>query len=824
MTNNKYHINGMSCASCAKSIETYLSTTEGVLEATVNIANETLNISFDESIINESQIKNYVDELGYEMIINADNLEEVTLRVEGMSCATCANTIEFTAKSLPGVKEINLNLLSNKATLKYNPQTIKLSQIQKAIDEVGYQLILEKDALINNKTEDHFAKIAKNKVIISGILSTIIMSLMLLNMFAFVIPGYIYIAAILGFPVIFIIGYDVHKKAYKSLKTKRPNMDVLVSLGSMPPYLIGLLGLFMPITTFIEMATMIMTLHLVGKYLETKAKGKASQAIKKLLEIGAKTAKIIVNNEEVEVLTSELVVGDIMIVRPGEKIPMDGIIIEGESTIDESLATGESLPVKRSINDKVIGATINKNGVIKVKVSRIGDETFLAQIIKMVEACQGSKVPIQEFADRITGIFVPGILILTILTFSSFLIFPEFHLSILRSFENLLPWVNTEQSALTLAFVTSTAVLVIACPCALGLGTPTALMVGSGKGAENGILIRNGEAVQTFKDIKAIAFDKTGTLTIGKPKVTDIITSNQSKLLQIAATLENASEHVLAQAVIDRAKEDNISFLPLKNFEAITGLGVKGVVEDEEYFIGSSKLYANMSFDFNEYSNEINRLESEAKTVIIVGNKNSILGIMAIADALKPNIKNTIQAIENLGIQTVMITGDNQKTAEAIAKKAGITRVIANVLPDGKVTEIIKLQEIYGLVAMVGDGINDAPALKQANVGIAIGTGTDIAIESSDITLISEDLESVVKAINLSRAIFTKIKQNYFWAWFYNALAIPFAMLGLLHPMIGAIAMSFSSLNVIYNSLRLKKVNLNKNMEVKNETRSYSGA
>ncbi|MDY0010815.1 MAG: copper-translocating P-type ATPase, partial [Candidatus Izemoplasmatales bacterium] len=569
-----------------------------------------------------------------------------------------------------------------------------------------------------------------------------------------------------------------------------------------------------PITTFIEMATMIMTLHLVGKYLETKAKGKASQAIKKLLEIGAKTAKIIVNGEEIEVLSNELIVGDIMIVRPGEKIPMDGIIIEGESTIDESLATGESLPVKRIKGDKVIGATINKNGVIKVEVSRIGDETFLAQIIKMVEACQGSKVPIQEFADRITGIFVPGILILTLLTFISFLVFPNFHLGILQGMENILPWINTEQSILTLAFVTATAVLVIACPCALGLGTPTALMVGSGKGAENGILIRNGEAVQTFKDIKAIAFDKTGTLTIGKPRVTDIIAESFREFLAIAGSLENASEHVLAFAVNEKVKAEGIDLVELDAFEAIPGLGIKGEIAGVKYFLGSTKLFSSLKINYDDYSSDIERLEKEAKTVVILGTEEKVLGIMAIADELKKNVANTIKSLENLGIKTIMITGDNERTAAAIAKKAGIAEVVANVMPEGKVAQIIKLQETYGLVAMVGDGINDAPALKQANVGIALGSGTDIAIESSDITLISEDLESVKNAFILSKAIFVKIKQNYFWAWFYNALAIPFAMLGLLHPMIGALAMSFSSLNVIYNSLRLKKLNLNKNQEV----------
>ncbi len=812
MTSKKYFVKGMSCASCAKSIESYLSTTAGVKETLVNITNDTLNVSFDESKITEQEIKALVDELGYEMVIE-NTSETVNLLVEGMSCASCAKAIENTLGTINGIDEFNVNLVNNKLKLKYDSKTVKLSQVIKQIDDIGYKLMLENNEIEEKSSEEIMMDEAKKKVVISATIASIMMALMLINMFLIKIPGYIYISALLGFPVIFIIGYSVHKKAFKSVLTKKPNMDVLVSLGSMPPYLIGLLGLFLPITTFIEMATMIMTLHLVGKYLETRAKGKASQAIKKLLEMGAKKARILVDNEEIEVLTSELSVGDIMIIKPGEKIPMDGEIIEGETLIDESLATGESLPVNRKVGDSVIGATINKNGSIKVKVTKVGNDTFLAQIIQMVEACQGTKVPIQEFADRITGIFVPAILILTMLTFTSFLVFPEFHLSILRGLENALPWINTDQSQLALAFVTATAVLVIACPCALGLGTPTALMVGSGKGAENGVLIRNGEAVQTFKDIKAIAFDKTGTLTVGKPQVTDILANDENKILQIAYSLEKLSEHVLAQAIIEKAKSQDVEAVSVTNFEAISGLGVKGQIDNQTYLIGSAKLFKENNIDTSEFDLKISSLEEQAKTTIIIGNEKEILGIIGIADKLKADAPKVIKAIESLGIKTVMITGDNQKTAEAIAKQAGISHVVASVMPEGKVKEIIKLQETYGLVAMVGDGINDAPSLKQANVGIAIGTGTDIAIESSDITLINDNLDTVLKAITLSKAIFVKIKQNYFWAWFYNALAIPFAMLGLLHPMIGAFAMSLSSLNVIYNSLRLKKINLNKFME-----------
>ena len=456
---------------------------------------------------------------------------------------------------------------------------------------------------------------------------------------------------------------------------------------------------------------------------------------------------------------------------------------------------------------------MNKNGLLKVKVTKTGDETFLAQIIELVEACQGSKVPIQAFADKVTGYFVPAIMVITVLTFISFNVFTDFHLGILNYFENILPWIQTDQSTLSLAFVTATAVLVIACPCALGLGTPTALMVGSGIGAENGILIRNGEAVQTFKDIKAIAFDKTGTLTYGKPIVTDVIGDDRFRILELAVTLETGSEHVLAQSIIEKAEEENIKALKMTNFNALVGQGIKGVIEEEQYYLGNRKLMDDLNIDYQAFDQQMTDLENDAKTVIMLANKRTVIGFIAIRDELKDNVTQVIKAIEALGIKTAMITGDNQRTANAIAKKAGISLVISDVYPEGNVNEIKKLQDEFGLVAMVGDGINDAPALKQANVGIAIGTGTDVAIEAADVTLVNGNISNVLQAIRLSKAIFKKIKENFFWAWFYNGIAIPFAIFGLLHPMIGAAAMSLSSLNVIYNSLRLKKMKFNQSVE-----------
>ncbi|MFU8792617.1 MAG: heavy metal translocating P-type ATPase [Acholeplasmataceae bacterium] len=816
MKTQKYNITGMTCASCAQSIDRVLRRQDGILDVNINLATDQAIISFDETKLSNDGVIEAIESVGYDADIIKDEEKTITMRVEGMTCATCANNVDHAIKSLDGIIKANVNLANDKVTVTYDTQSVKISQMKKAVQDMGYDLMLEEELDQTVDPDVIKMKKARRKMLISASLAGFLMILMVIHMFVVMIPFYTVIAAIIAFPVVFILGAHVHKASFKSLKNKRPNMDVLVSLGSMPPYLIGLMGLFFPITTFIEMAATIMTFHLIGKFLESRAKGKASQAIKKLIELGAKTARILVDGQTIEVLTSELSVGDVMVIKPGEKIPTDGIIKSGESVIDESLATGESMPVKRKVGDTVIGATINKQGLLEVEVTKVGKDTFLSQVIDLVEACQGSKVPIQEFADRVTGFFVPAILVITVLTFASFNIFPDFHKGILESMAPFLPWVNPDQTALTLAFVTATAVLVIACPCALGLGTPTALMVGSGIGAEQGILIRNGEAVQTLKDIKVIAFDKTGTLTYGKPVVTDIVTfkdNSKDDVLKIAASLEMGSEHPLAQAMIEKAKENDLKLMTLTHFEAVTGKGITGQLDHTFYMIGNTKLIASYDIDTASIEKEMIGLEDQAKTVMIVASKTEVLGLIAVADKLKDNAKQAILAIENLGIKTAMITGDNERTANAIAKLAGISHVISSVLPEGKVNEIVNLQKTFGLTAMVGDGINDAPALKQANVGMAIGTGTDIAIEAADVTLVRGDLETIIKAINLSKAIFRKIKENYFWAWFYNAIAIPFAMLGLLHPMIGAAAMSMSSLNVIYNSLRLKKVNLNKQME-----------
>jgi len=815
MTTLKYKIDGMTCASCAHSIDTVLASTDGIESVGVNLATDTANVTFDEQIIDNEKIIELIESIGYGVKRTGEEPTRVTMLVEGMTCASCAGIVESTVSNIDGVKHVSVNLATDKVTIEFDDSSVKLSQIKKAVEDVGYKLSFEETGAESTDPDVEKMDKAKRKMLTASMITGVIMALMVVHMFIVRVPLYTHIVAVMAFPVVFVLGAHVHRASFKSLKNLRPNMDVLVSLGSAPPYLIGLMGLFFPITTFIEMAATIMTFHLIGKFLEARAKGKASQAIKKLIELGAKTARILVDGEEVEIMTSELSRGDLMIIRPGEKIPTDGIVKEGKSKVDESMATGESMPVNRTVGDEVIGATINRQGVLKVEVTKVGDETFLSQVIELVESCQGSKVPIQEFADRITGYFVPVILVLTILTFTSFNLFTGFHTGIMETMA-FLPWVNPDQAPLALAFVTATAVLVIACPCALGLGTPTALMVGSGLGAEKGILIRNGEAVQTLKDVQMIAFDKTGTLTYGKPVVTDIITgeNQQETLLKMAGSLEAGSEHPLGKAIVEKAKESQIPLFEVTDFEAVTGKGVSGRLDGHTVHIGNRKMMKDHNVNLDAYENEISTLEDEAKTTMMVAQDGKLLGLIAVSDDLKTDVPRVIRAIEGLGIKTAMITGDNSRTAHAIAKKAGISHIVSDVLPDGKVDEIRKLQDKFGYVAMVGDGINDAPALKQANVGIAIGTGTDIAIEAADVTLVRGDLELIVTSVNLSKAIFRKIKENYFWAWFYNAVAIPFAMLGLLHPMIGAAAMSISSLNVIYNSLRLRRINLEKGVEV----------
>lgn len=745
--------------------------------------------------------------------------EMISLVVPGMGSNHCAGLVSSSINRLPGITDVSTNIANHKVAVHFDSAKTTPEAIKEAVERAGYEVANINDsssprnAEAEGNTEERYLNQAKKYLWFAAIPTTMIMVLMMVHMFWFRVPGYLIWVALLAFPVVFLRGgLATHRSAWRSLTNGTANMDVLISMGSLPPYLIGLVGFFYPMTSFIEMAATIMTFHMLGRYLETKAKGRASQAIKKLLKLGAKTASVIKNGNETEVPVAELQVGDVMVIRPGAKIPTDGEITEGTSHLDESIATGESVPVEKGPGDTVIGATINKEGMLKVRATRVGSDTFLSQVIRLVEQAQGSRVPIQEFADKVTAKFVPAVILISLISLVAWLLFAESLRPILYWGADFLPWVDPEISPLMAGILSAVAVLVIACPCALGLATPTAIMVGSGLGAEAGVLIRSGEAIQSLKDVKAVVLDKTGTITKGKPALTDVIAINnfsEDDVLRFAASVEAGSEHPLGQAIVTGAREKGLDVPVVANFRAITARGVEGSVDDQHVRVGSRRLLNEADIELGGLEEALVQLENQGKTAMLVSAGDRAAGIVAVADTIKKDSKAAIAALHQLGIDTIMITGDNERTARHVANQVGIDEVLAGVLPEGKVDAIKKLQEKYGPhVAMVGDGINDAPALKQANVGIAIGAGADVAIEAADVTLVKGELSKAVEAIRLSRATFRKILENLFWAWFYNLAAIPIAALGLLHPMIGVIAMTTSSLSVIGNSLRLKRIKL----------------
>ncbi|MFH2028099.1 MAG: heavy metal translocating P-type ATPase [Nanoarchaeota archaeon] len=800
-------IKGMHCASCARTIEKSLNKTIGIEKANVNFATEKALIDYDPKKTDLKKINKVIKDSGYEPIGG----KKIILQINGMTCASCVKTVEKALRKAEGISEANINFATEKANITYNSDKTNKKEIIRIIEDSGYGANDLEDKKIDEDIKN--LQIASKKMWFSWLFTILIMIIMIPGMFfgMMLLPGKLedIVFFLLAIPVVFIFGKDTLRSALKSVMHRSANMDVLIAMGTLAAFLTGIAVFFMPIANYAGVSAMIMTFHLTGRYIETKAKGRASQAIKKLLQLGAKTAKIIEKGKEREIPIEDIKLGDMMVIRPGEKIPTDGIIVEGESNIDESMATGESIPIKKKKGDKVIGATINQKGFLKVKATKIGKDTFLSQVIKMVEEAQGTQVPIQVFADKVTSIFVPIVMIIALITFSVWLIFPVFFKSILVWAVNFLPWIEPDLGIFSLALFATIAVLVIACPCALGLATPTALMVGSGIGAENGILIKNGAAIQIMKSAKVIVFDKTGTITKGKPEVTDIMTDKfkEDELLQLAASVENYSEHPLAMAIVEKAKRKKINLLKAFGFGSITGKGVKAKVKNKSIIIGT-KLVKENKIDYSMFEKDIERLEKEAKTVIIVAIDKKAAGLIAIADDVKEDSAKAIKELHKMGFRTAMITGDNKRTAEAISKKVNIDYVLSEVLPEGKVNEIKKLQKRYGVIAMVGDGINDAPALTQADVGIAIGTGTDIAIESSDITLVRGHLSAVVSAVRLSQATFKKIKQNLFWAFFYNLVAIPLAMTGLLHPAIAEAAMALSSITVISNANLLRRVEI----------------
>jgi len=740
------------------------------------------------------------------------------LLVPGMGSDHCAGIISTSIRRLPGIVEVGTNIASHRVTVRFDAAQTAATSLRRAVEQAGYDVAAVEETsaaspAVPEDVEERYLAQAWQRFLIAAVPTTLIMLLMAVHMFWWPVPGYLAVVALLAFPVVFLYGgFATHRSAWRSLTNRTANMDVLISLGSLPPYLIGLVGFIYPMTSFIEMAATITTFHLLGRYLETRAKGRASQAIKRLITMGAKTASVLRDGEEAEVAIADLQPGDIMVVRPGAKVPTDGEIVEGNSHLDESIATGESVPIEKGPGDAVIGATMNKEGLLKVRATKVGADTFLSQVIRLVEAAQGSKVPIQEFADRLTAKFVPAIILISLASLVFWLLFPEELRPVLDWGAAFLPWVDPALSPLMVGILSAVAVLVIACPCALGLATPTAIMVGSGLGAERGVLIRSGEAIQTLKDIKVVVLDKTGTITKGKPSLTDVFTAggfDEAAVLSAAASVEAGSEHPLGQAIVISARERQLTVPEVRLFKAITARGVEGEVDGRLVRVGSRRLLNEAGIETADLEAPLRALENQGKTAMLVAVDDRLAGLVAVADTIKEDSRSAIAALHGLGIRVVMITGDNERTARYVAAQVGIDEVLAGVLPEGKVDEIRRLQERFGQkVAMVGDGINDAPALKQANVGIAIGAGADVAIEAADVTLVQGQLTKVVEAIRLSRATFRKIVQNLFWAWFYNIAAVPIAALGLLHPMVGVIAMTTSSLSVIGNSLLLKRAGL----------------
>jgi Cu+-exporting ATPase len=799
----------MTCTACAQTIEKALNKEKAVVNAHVNFATEKAFIEYDTGEIDVERLGEVINDTGYEALIKRKGSEnrEVILNIVGMTCSSCAATIEKSISSLEGVESVFVNIATEKARVEYDPSLVSIFDLRKAVTDVGYDVAGEEE--VDRAVEE--MEEGRKRMLWSWAFTVPIILWMIPEMlWGLAIPTMtIYNLGIvaLSTPVMFWLGLPTIRSAYKAVTHGSANMDVLIAIGTLVSFVTGPAYFFTPILNYAGVGAMIMSFHLTGRYYEAKAKGSASQAIRSLLKMEAKSATILVDGVEQEVPIQEVQVGAVMVVRPGEKIPTDGLVIKGESAVDESMATGESMPVGKSPGDEVIGATINQEGLLRVEATRIGKDTFLSQVVRMVEEAQGTKVPIQEFADKIIGYFVPAVIVISLATLALWFIAPGVMLTVARLVEPILPWVDSSQPIVVLAISSFVATLVIACPCALGLATPTALMVGTGIGAEQGILIRKGEAIQTMKEVQAIILDKTGTLTKGKPELTDILTLDKTmteeEVLFYAGSVETGSEHPLGTAIVRRAHEKGITLESPSSFTAFRGRGIEGVVNGSLVRVGKPDLLPAETID-EEIENQFSELQQQAKTVMIVGLDERPIGIVAVADTLKDDSVDAIRELEEMGLKTIMLTGDNTQTAKAIAAKLGMSDIYAEVMPDEKVEVVKQAQEKYGMVAMVGDGINDAPALTQANVGVAIGTGTDIAIESGDIILVRGDISGLVSAIKLSTETFKKIKQNLFWAFIYNVVAIPLATFGLMHPVFAEIAMATSSISVVTNANRLR--------------------
>ncbi|WP_315078195.1 heavy metal translocating P-type ATPase [uncultured Clostridium sp.] len=805
MQKKSFKINGMTCSACANRVERVVGKLDGVEKSNVNFATETLSVEFDENKLQDKDIEEKVVKTGYSV---KKNIKTYDLKVEGMTCSACANRVERVTKKLQGVQESNVNFATEKLTIVVDEDVAGYSDIKAAIEKAGYKLEKE-DKAKEDKKESNPAKELLNRFIISVILTVPLLIISMGHMVGMHLPSIIdpminplnfaLIQIALTLPVM-LVGYKFYKVGIKNLFKLSPNMDSLISIGTLAAFLYGIFAIVKinqgnseyAMHLYFESAAVILTLITLGKYLEAVSKGKTSQAIKALMGLAPKNATVIRNGVETIVPIEEVIVGDVVLVKPGEKLPVDGEVIEGSTSIDESMLTGESIPVEKEYGSTVIGASINKTGFIKYKATKVGKDTALAQIVKLVEEAQGSKAPIAKLADVISAYFVPIVIGLAIISAIAWLLVGE---------------------SMIFALTIFISVLVIACPCALGLATPTAIMVGTGKGAENGVLIKGGEALETTYKLNTIVFDKTGTITEGKPKVTDILVNNitENEILSLAASAEKGSEHPLGEAIVKEAEDRKLKLKEINKFNAIPGHGIEVLIDEKNIFLGNKKLMQEKNVDISPLDAQSERLSNEGKTPMYISINSELKGIIAVADTVKENSKEAIETLHSMGIKVAMITGDNKNTANAIAKQVGIDIVLAEVLPEDKANEVAKLQKDGDKVGMVGDGINDAPALAKADIGIAIGSGTDVAIESADIVLMKSDLMDVPTAIKLSKATIRNIKENLAWAFGYNILGIPVAM-GILHvfggpllnPMIAAGAMSFSSVSVLLNALRLR--------------------
>lgn len=798
---------GMTCSACVRNVERALNKANGVTETTVNFATERASVHYDPTLVNLDVLISQVQNAGYDVAT-----AKLELPITGMTCATCERNVSRALKKSAGVLDVSVNLATERAVVTYLPGVATRRDLIGAVERSGYGVIDTSNVEAPEDAEQvaREAEIQHQKrlVIIGTIFSVplVILSMtrhfmhsvpFLMETFPWLMQDYwLFIFAAMATPVQFIVGKQYLVGAYKSLRNGLANMDVLVAIGTLAAYGYGLIVLAGIVFGFsdavgkddyFETAAVILTLITLGKLLEARAKGRTSEAIKKLMGLTPKTATVLRDGEEHEIAIDRLQIGDVLVVRPGERVPVDAVVIDGRSAVDESMLTGESMPVNKSIGSEIIGGTINKQGRLVAEATRVGAETALAQIIRLVQDAQGSKAPIQRIADQVSGVFVPVVIGLALLTFVG--------------------WLVVGQVAFTAAMLNTIAVLVIACPCALGLATPTAVMVGTGRGAEMGVLFKNSEALENAHRLKVITLDKTGTITRGEPTVTDVVPGNgfdEVQVLTLAASAERGSEHPLGEAIVRAARDRQLKLFNPEQFEAESGRGIRASIDGQQVVVGSPRYIRESGVNTEVLDTAITSLQTQARTAVLIVIDDILAGVIGIADTVKEGSKEAIAGLKVLGLEVVMITGDNQQTADAIAHEVGIDRVFAEVLPGDKVAVVKQLQAEGKRVGMVGDGVNDAPALAQADVGIAIGTGTDIAMEASDVTLISGDLRGVVRAIQLSKMTLRTIYQNLFWAFVYNIILIPVAMMGWLIPMFAAGAMAFSSVFVVSNSLRLR--------------------